>query len=353
MTTSELPKDETSKPILLTSDDETESRRTVEIKTRYVAMPLLPEHLRARRNLVWGIIFVVGAIIIFWLGTYNFTDGEAARSFLTAIGTFFLLWLLYSLRLLRQRHGVFIAFSLVALLGAVVPFIGMGYNKLDALARQRFAANPPESIAPAATTTPAPAPQAITIAPVPAGKKSTSIIRISKDTTLSIDGTQWLLKEGETYPLVSLEDGRATFKKDGKTGTIDAGSVTFTTEKPPAKQSPASDITKQAKLEAAKRYPELSKFGSEANDVYISTYRELQSAAPDYFKDPEWPLKLAELIAEREGWKRADLAVGALDAPIPMETSGETVPATEGNPPDSDLPDVPTESIPPVPQANP
>ena len=26
----------------------------------------------------------------------------------------------------------------------------------------------------------------------------------------------------------------------------------------------------------------------------------------DFFKDPEWPLLLAEGVAEREGWKRED-----------------------------------------------
>lgn len=355
VTSSELPKDESSTTILRTPDDENDSRRTVEIKTRYVAMPILPEHLRARRNLVWGIIFVVASVVIFWLGTY-ITGAAAPRSFLTAVGTFFLLWLLYSLRLLRQRHGVFIAFSLVALLGAVVPFVELGYIKLDSLARNRFAANP-EKAAPAVVVPAQPAaPVVVSNAPAPVGEKSDGVIRIEKDTNITVEGAQWQLKEGETYPLVSFEDGRVSFKKDGKTGTIDAASVTFTTAKVPDEKVSTAAITKQAKAEAARRYPELSKFGSEANDVYISTYRELQAAAPDYFKDPEWPIKLAELIAEREGWRRADMPEvpdASTEKSAPAETTVETAPAPENNPPVSDMPDVPTENVPPVPQANP
>jgi hypothetical protein len=44
--------------------------------------------------------------------------------------------------------------------------------------------------------------------------------------------------------------------------------------------------------------------GTPENRAYLSAYKELERLRPDFFENPQWPLKLADLVAKSEGWKR-------------------------------------------------
>jgi hypothetical protein len=67
--------------------------------------------------------------------------------------------------------------------------------------------------------------------------------------------------------------------------------------------------TRLSKDEAVRRYPNLASVGSPEHSKYIHTYNEFKRMYKhEFFADPAWPLNLAELIAVKEGWKRADAA---------------------------------------------
>jgi hypothetical protein len=57
-------------------------------------------------------------------------------------------------------------------------------------------------------------------------------------------------------------------------------------------------------IEARKRYPAIGIEGSEQNRAYVEVYEELDKLRPDFFSKGDWPVRLAELVAKREGWAR-------------------------------------------------
>ena len=67
-----------------------------------------------------------------------------------------------------------------------------------------------------------------------------------------------------------------------------------------------------------RRYPALGVKGSLENQAFINLYTELRdNGGDDFFKNPEWPIELAELLAKRERWQRgaAPATVGPASAP--------------------------------------
>jgi hypothetical protein len=67
-----------------------------------------------------------------------------------------------------------------------------------------------------------------------------------------------------------------------------------------------------------RRYPALEDSSSTEATLYREAYNELGRLRKfEFFKDPVWPLQIAEMLASREGWKRADLA-----AATPAATKG-------------------------------
>ncbi len=73
---------------------------------------------------------------------------------------------------------------------------------------------------------------------------------------------------------------------------------------PPAEDSHTQEV-KRAMIEARKRYPGIGVDGSAENRAYLEVYEELDKLRPDFFSKGDWPIRLVELVAKREGWKRA------------------------------------------------
>lgn len=73
---------------------------------------------------------------------------------------------------------------------------------------------------------------------------------------------------------------------------------------PPAEDSHALEV-KRAMIEARKRYPAIGVEGSDENRAYVDVYAELDKLRPDFFSKGDWPIRLVELVAKREGWTRA------------------------------------------------
>lgn len=88
--------------------------------------------------------------------------------------------------------------------------------------------------------------------------------------------------------------------------------------------------TRMAQKEMQRRYPALEDASSREANLYREAYNELGRLRKfEFFKDPLWPLKIAEMVAAREGWKRADL--GAAVSPD-VERGGESIAAGPGAP---------------------
>lgn len=86
---------------------------------------------------------------------------------------------------------------------------------------------------------------------------------------------------------------------------------------------PKELATNRAIIEVRRRYPFLGQNGSPENQIYLDAYNELKRLRPDFFESPEWPIRLAEIVAKREGWKRQDAkpsgqpAVPSVEPPLP------------------------------------
>ena len=353
-------------------------RRPPDSEAQYVDMPKTAEERKASRNLTWAIVALVLGALAFWMGCY-YAGAAAARTLIACLGTFGILWLLANGQVLRQRHGVLLGFALVVLLGAAIPFIEGGARRLDAVARERLANQ--SEMSPALTVPPPPptlatAPPAPPTIPLPpmgddvtnlartdkkaAGEKSAAaatapkkpalatkpasdepgmrellvpepdpsagkVIRLKEDVKVTLDGRPTVIRAGTLAPFKAVSDGQVTFLAGDHEVSIDLDLVTITG----ASREKPDDIRKMAQMEAMRRYPKLGESDSKENVLYVARVKELQldPTMKFIFDDPKWPLVLAEQLAEREGWRRADLAE-------------EEAPAKEGNPaiPENEMP---------------
>jgi hypothetical protein len=73
---------------------------------------------------------------------------------------------------------------------------------------------------------------------------------------------------------------------------------------PPAEDTHSQEV-KRSMIEARKRYPAIGIEGSEQNRAYVEVYEELDKLRPDFFSKGDWPVRLVELVAKREGWTRS------------------------------------------------
>ncbi len=46
--------------------------------------------------------------------------------------------------------------------------------------------------------------------------------------------------------------------------------------------------------------------GSVENRVFVESVQEYERLRPEFFESPRWPLRLADLVAKRMGWKRME-----------------------------------------------
>ena len=79
----------------------------------------------------------------------------------------------------------------------------------------------------------------------------------------------------------------------------------------PASENPETQAVNRSMIEIRRRYPAIGNEGSPENQAYLEYYKDLERARPDFFDKPDWPVRLGEAVARREGWKRADAAEGS------------------------------------------
>ncbi len=57
----------------------------------------------------------------------------------------------------------------------------------------------------------------------------------------------------------------------------------------------------QAKRQAVSVYPELGVAGTAVNREYVRRYKLYRSVNPAFFEEPDWPIRLAEMLAQDLG----------------------------------------------------
>ncbi len=295
-----------------------------EPKTKYIELPVSAERLRGPRNLAWGVILLALAALVYWMGLYLAGRG-ATRLMVASFGTFGLLWILYKLRVLRQRHGTLMAFGIIALFAAVIPFAERGLQNLDALAKSRLAGQPDspsrdDASVPDAATQPAHSAQP-RIPPVPNASASPQaddivrelilpppdasakkLVRFTQDAQVVIGGRKFRISAGSRVPFTNFSDGVVTIVANGQEVNIDQELVAFTGK---SSETPA-EINRLAMEELRRRYPGIFEKGTPENDVFVARTEELKKVVPDFFNNPRWPLELGEQLAAQEKWTRAD-----------------------------------------------
>ena len=96
-----------------------------------------------------------------------------------------------------------------------------------------------------------------------------------------------------------------------------------------AKTPARAATTADAQAEAIRKYPELGKAGSAFNVEFLARAKRYQTEKPDFAKDPAWPLKLADEVANaaRKDTPPAPSAPSAAAAPVAPPPAPPVAPA--------------------------
>lgn len=343
---------------------------------RYVEVPALREHGFGRRNLAWGVITLVLGLGLLVAAVY-LAGQKAVLSLAACLFTFTALFVLARLHVFRQRNGGFLAVAVVVFLGAIVPLVDHGYEKLSGTSPVRVSPGPPLVPAVPVEAEPPLLTQSFALTQPAAGQTQ---VRVLKDSRVLVGERPFLIKVGDAFPLIEAKGGEVTFAvRDlhvslpvtvveilgGKTGketrelamqaalqaaqTVPTGetltheNATLSAKAPPG--TPKADapkaaaavnaelaaVTLSAQVEAKLRYPALGIKDSIENTAFLAAYREMrESNNTAFFANPEWPIELAEVLAVRHRWTRGDQPAAA--------AAKDTTPRLEPPMDDDDVP---------------
>jgi hypothetical protein len=186
-----------------------------------------------------------------------------------------------------------------------------------------------------------------------AAPSSGPAVRITRDVTVTVEGRQYLAKRDEFYPLANVKSDELILLIGDREASIPTQAGEIADEEPIAKNprtaaapNRAGEPREEAELEpdatspaltesdaqreAIRRYPNLGIAGTVENRLFITAIKEQRSTGEvDFFKDPRWPITLAELLAEQEGWRRAD--AGRPPAIIDEDSPAPTAPPSSAS----------------------
>jgi hypothetical protein len=309
---------------------EPRTERTESFHPQYVRLQTLREHGHGPRNLAWGVVTLVLALVL--LAVAHFLVGP--RVLLSLAGcllTFTALFVLARMHVFRQRNGGFLALGIVCLFGAAMPLIEQGYIALDAFVKSRPIAVVAPAAQPASVGLAAPAAETHLLltdafALTPPDPRAGPRVKVIKDSRVTIEGKTYSVKAGDHFAFASRNGRDVTIAARDLLVVLPADSVEIIDEKTPAptktvtapesrlaqngeeipmaNETPA-ETSARSQREVIRRYPALGVKGSLENQAFINLYKELRdNGGDDFFKNPEWPIELAELLAKREHWQR-------------------------------------------------
>jgi len=94
--------------------------------------------------------------------------------------------------------------------------------------------------------------------------------------------------------------------KGDKLALLPGSEITLDSPQSPVPEDTNTQAINRAMIEARRRYPEIGIPGSPENQAYLDYYNDIERARPEFFEKADWPIRLADAVARREGWKRAD-----------------------------------------------
>jgi hypothetical protein len=348
--------------------------------TRYVEHPGLRRAIRAgRRNLAWGIAFLIAALSVG--GIALFVGGPRAlvppALFLVC---FTALWVLARIKVFSQRNGVFFAIAVVLLLGAGAALIEQAWPRLQLRAGFTASSAPgnPANGADSTTSFVAAAPELPFLTDrfqIEEPSPSLPRVRASRDFTAQVGGKNYRVHKGEIFQLSDEKNGEFVvhageflarvpvanmdqLAPESAKPTASATKAAKDDGKAPLEKAVLAKVTQRAQAEAMKRFPGLGQKGSNENKLFLDAYNELKRIDSEILADPEWPMHLAEILAQRYTWKEE----GVIDPTVPEVVEPTLAPGAKmlADPteapespsltdPANDLPDMDSE-IPPPPK---
>jgi hypothetical protein len=342
--------------------------------TRYVEHPGRRRAIRAgRRNLAWGVAFLFAAVSICGIALYV----GGARALLIPIlflGCFTALWVLARMKVFAQRNGVFFGVAVTVLLGASVSLLEQAWSHL---AKRSSTENSPvpgvtlsqPNAGPAAPTHPL-----LTQSPkyeVP--DPSLPRVRASREFDISIGGRIYTIRAGDTFQLRDEKNGEFVIVAGEFLARVPLDSMDQLTPEPNrgAAAKPGDDgkgaleklesekMTRKSQADAARRFPGLAQKGSSENKLFLEAYNDLKKMKSDLLEDPDWPMRLAEILAQRFSWQES----GVIDVDAPPVTEPSIAPGTKmlsepqdifnSKPAPASLPQAPKPADDPLPRNNP
>ena len=314
---------------------------------RFVEHPARRRAWRAgQRNLAWGTAFFCAALCV--LGIAVFSGGaRAAVPLVLCVVIFTALWVLARMKVFSQRNGVFFALAVIALLGSGAGLVEQAWMQLSGkLPRNPALPNvtmDSREMSPSLPISGAPElPYLVEALSLETPAPTLPRVRALKDTTTQIGAKTYRIRKGDVFFFAEEKPGKIMFSANDSLATVPRdtmelltperarssdsgrGESGFDGEAPsepatnPSDKAAMAKITKQAQEQAVRRFPALGRAGSEENKEFLRTYAELKKERRSFLSDPEWPLNLAEILAQRNGWQAA---------PDPTDPTGD--PAVE------------------------
>ena len=278
----------------------------------------------ANRNLSLGIVAVLlstplAGIAFSWAPRETFV--AATTSLLLALVVFLAL----QLHLLLQRHGTFVLLSVGLLLTLAVPVgVRLGSTGLDwmsdvsELRASRSGQSPENGASPVFVQGGFKSSQMA----APGARQTVSVPVPVPEPSVQVDG---VTQAGTASAAPGQEAFSPEAAKRAEQALLEQLLAKLSREDP-------QTATRMAQKEMQRRYPALEDPSSKQATLYREAYNELGRLRKfEFFKDPVWPLKIAEMLAAREGWKRADLAAAPTaptGAGAPAEERAASVPST-------------------------
>jgi hypothetical protein len=320
--------------------------RTESFHPQYVHLNALREHGHGPRNLAWGVVTLFLAMVLMAVALF-LVGPRVLLSLAICLLTFTALFVLARMHIFRQRNGGFLALGIVCLFGASMPLIEVAFSALDAFVKSRPVSVVAVSAAAPSETPVLPLTEAFAL--TPPDPKAGPRVRMLKDTRVAIEGKSYLAKAGDLFAFASrngrevtiaardllvalpaeavevIDDRIPTSSKATAAAEPAAKSARTTEEAIPANETPA-EATLRAQREVIRLYPALGVKGSLENQSFVNLFNELRdNGGDDFFKNPEWPIELAELLAKRDHWQRGapPATVGPASAP---EDAADAIP---------------------------
>jgi len=119
----------------------------------------------------------------------------------------------------------------------------------------------------------------------------------------------WQRSASSTSNPAGSTDGDS--QKRDKLALMPGSEIALDNPQSPASENPETQAVNRSMIEIRRRYPAIGNEGSPENQAYLEYYKDLERARPDFFDKPDWPVRLGEAVARREGWKRADAGEGS------------------------------------------